>query len=263
MPTDDTIVSMNNITKKYGEVVALEDVDLHIQRGEVLGLAGDNGAGKSTLIKCLSGAVKPDNGSISIDGDEVTITNPRVAQTHGIETTFQDLALAENLTVTRNIFLGRELTIGPGLIGLLKKKEMQSRSKDLLDQLEINVEPDAIVGDLSGGEQQLVAISRNLLSDPKVIIMDEPTSALSVEGAERVLDFIEELQAQGVTILLISHNIEYMKQVTDRIKVLYNGQDAGVLKTEEVTREKLVGRMISGAPDTQKDTTQISEPMSS
>ncbi|XVH33433.1 ATP-binding cassette domain-containing protein (plasmid) [Haloferacaceae archaeon DSL9] len=262
MPNDDILVSMNNISKRYGEVVALEDVDLHIRRGEVLGLAGDNGAGKSTLIKCLSGAIVPDKGSVAIDGNEVKVSNPRVAQKHGIETTFQDLALAENLTVTRNVFLGRELTIGAGLVGLLKKKEMRSRSEELLDRLGIDVDPDAVVGDLSGGEQQLVAISRNLLSDPELVIMDEPTSALSVEGAERVLDFIEELQSQGITILLISHNIEYMKQVTDRVKILYNGQDAGVLDTEDVTREKVVSRMISGAPEAQDETSAVSDPVS-
>lgn len=251
----DDVVAMEDITKTFGEVVALEGVDFTLREGEIHGLAGDNGAGKSTLIKCLAGVLSPDSGSIRIDGQSVTIDNPRVAKEMGIETTFQDLALADNLTVTQNIFLGRELVSGPqGLFGLLAKGRMRERAEELLEDLEIGVTPDAMVSDLSGGERQLVSISRTFLSDPDVIIMDEPTSALSVEGAERVLDLIEQLRDQGISIILISHNIEYMQRVSDRIKVLHNGYDAGDITAEEATRDEIVSRMIGGHPETEPET---------
>lgn len=246
MSNSSTIVSMEGLTKTYDGVIALEDVNLKLQRGEVLGLAGDNGAGKSTLIGCLAGATEPDSGMIQIDGEQVHIPNPRRAKVFGIETTFQDLALAGNLSVTQNIFLGRETVSGIGGFGILKKKDMRERAEELLDDLEITVDPTATVNGLSGGEQQLVAISRTLLSDPVIVIMDEPTSALSVEGANRVLNLIERMQDQGISIILISHNLEYMKRVTDRIKVLHNGHDAGVVEAEDVTRDTLVSLMVSG-----------------
>lgn len=252
MPDDDVIVAMESITKTFGEVVALRDVDFQLRRGEIHGLAGDNGAGKSTLIKCLAGALTPDSGRILVDGLEVDIENPRVAKQLGIETTFQDLALAGNLTVTQNIFLGREQVNGPkGIFGILQKRQMRDRAAELLDDLDIGVSPDALVSDLSGGERQLVAISRTLLSDPEIIIMDEPTSALSVEGAERVLELIEQMQREGISIILISHNIEYMQRVADRIKVLHNGRDAGNLSSEEATRDKIIARMIGGHPESE------------
>jgi ABC-type sugar transport system ATPase subunit len=246
----DVIIAMEHIAKRFGEVVALQDVNFTLRRGEIHGLAGDNGAGKSTLIKCLAGALTPDSGRILVEGREVSIDNPRVSKRLGIETTFQELALAGNLDVTQNIFLGREWASGPlDLFGVLQKRKMRKRVQELLDDLEIDVSPDAFVSDLSGGERQLVAISRTLLSDPEVIIMDEPTSALSVEGAERVLDLIERLQRQGISIILISHNLEYMTRVADRIKVLHNGVDAGDLSGEDITRDEIVARMIGGHPD--------------
>ncbi len=247
MTRDGTIVSMKGIHKTYGEVVALEDANLELRRGEVLGLAGDNGAGKSTLIKCLAGAVEPDRGTILMNGEPVDISTPRVAKDLSIETTFQQLALAENLTVTQNVFLGREDVAGVGGFGVLNKTSMRERAEELLAELEIGVDPEAEVSGLSGGEQQLVAISRTLLSDPKIVIMDEPTSALSVEGADRVLNLIRRMRCRGISILLISHNIEYMKKVADRIQVLHHGRDAGVVDAETATRDKLVSLMISGS----------------
>jgi ABC-type sugar transport system ATPase subunit len=246
----DDIVTMEGINKRFGEVVALQDVNLHLERGEVLALAGDNGAGKSTLIKCLAGAHQPDEGTITVDGEVVEIDSPRTSKRLGIETTFQDLAIAENLTVTQNIFLGREAVSGPNTVfGFLDKDRMRTRARQLLDDLEINVAPDAKLSNLSGGERQLVAISRTMLSDPKIVIMDEPTSALSVEGAERVLDLIGRMQEQGISILLISHNLEYMRQVANRIHVLHHGTDAGTLDAKGATRDDIVSRMIGGMPD--------------
>lgn len=241
---------MEGISKYFGEVVALEDVDLELRRGEVLALVGDNGAGKSTLIKCLAGVHEPDAGRIRVDGREVEIENPRDAKSMGIETAYQDLALAGNLTVTQNIFLGREETSTfEGLFGILDKDAMRTRAVELLDDLEIDIDPEATVRDLSGGERQLVALSRTLLSDPEVIIMDEPTSALSVEGADRVLALIDRLRDQGISIILISHNLEYTRQVADRVQVLFHGRNAGVLDAERATRDEIVSRMIGGHLD--------------
>lgn len=203
-----------------------------------------------TLIKCLAGAHTPTSGSIAVRGEPVEITNPRVAQNLGIETTFQELALADNLSVTQNIFLGREEMIGSeSLFGILNKEKMARRTDELLADLDIDVPPTAAVGDLSGGQRQLVAISRMLLSDPDIMIMDEPTSALSVEGADHVLDLIRTLQEQGISIIYISHNLEYLQGVADRIKVLHQGRDAGVVETEAVTRDEIVSRMIAEAPN--------------
>ncbi|WP_254278788.1 ATP-binding cassette domain-containing protein [Haloarcula marina] len=246
----DHIVEMEGITKKYGEVVALQDVTFNLRRNEVLALAGDNGAGKSTLIKCLAGAIHPDSGTIRVDGETVRIDNPRQAKDLGIETTFQDLAVAGNLTVTQNIFLGREEVNGyDSLLGVLNKKRMRKRAQELLDDLEIRVDVDEKVSNLSGGERQLVSISRTLLSDPKIVIMDEPTSALSVEGADRVLDLIDRMQNQGISIILISHNLDYIRRAADRIQILHQGQSAGILDGEQFDQDEIVKRMVGGMPD--------------
>jgi len=249
-PTDDHIVEMESITKKFGEVVALEDVDFRLRRNEVMALAGDNGAGKSTLIKCLAGAHQPTSGTIHIDGERVDIGSPRQAKDLGIETTFQDLAVAGNLTVTKNIFLGRENVTGPNtMFGILDRGSMRKRAEELLADLEIGVDVDTKVSNLSGGERQLVSISRTLLSDPKIVIMDEPTSALSVEGAERVLQLIERMQNQGISIILISHNLDYVQRAADRITVLHQGHSAGVIDKADVERADIVSRMVGGLPD--------------
>jgi ABC-type sugar transport system ATPase subunit len=247
------IIEMEEVSKHFGEVVALEDVDFQLRRNEILALAGDNGAGKSTLIKCLAGALQPTSGTIHVDGEQVKIDNPRVAKDLGIETTFQDLAVAGNLTVTQNIFLGREQVSGPNsLLGILDKSSMSKRAQELLDDLEIDVDIDAKVSNLSGGERQLVSISRTMLSEPKIVIMDEPTSALSVEGADRVLNLIERMQSQGISIILISHNLEYIQQAADRIQVLHQGRSAGVIENTEIDRDGIVKRMIGGVPDEER-----------
>jgi|AntDeeMinimDraft_4_1070355.scaffolds.fasta_scaffold02168_5 ABC-type sugar transport system ATPase subunit len=256
MSSDTPAVSMKDIEKRYGEIVALDGVDLTLRKGEILALVGDNGAGKSTLINCLAGVHSPTSGRIEVDGRKVTIDSPRESKQLGIETTFQDLALASNLTVAQNIFLGREEMKGPDLLfGLLDKQSMNERTRELLEDLNIDVEPDALVGDLSGGQRQLVAISRMLLTDPQVVVMDEPTSALSVEGADRVLDLIERLRDQGISVLLISHNLENVIQIADRVQVLYQGLDAGTVDGATTTRDEIVGRMVSGHPD-RKDARQ-------
>jgi ABC-type sugar transport system ATPase subunit len=175
--------------------------------------------------------------------------NPREAKQLGIETTFQELAIVNNLTVTENIFLGREDTIGSsGPLGILKRSRMRKESEELLTKLGIDIDPEQKAGNLSGGERQLVAISRTVLSDPHIVIMDEPTSALSVEGARQVLDLIGRMQDQGISILLISHNLDYLMEITDRIHVLHNGQDAGTIDTSSTSQKEITSRMISGLP---------------
>lgn len=247
---DDFIVEMEDITKTFGEVVALDGVTLRLRRNEVLALAGDNGAGKSTLIECLAGALKPDSGTIRVDGEVVDIDSPRRAKRLGIETTFQDLAVADNLTVTQNIFLGREQVVGlDGLLGVRDKGAMRKRARELLEELQIGVDVEERVSNLSGGERQLVSISRTMLSDPKIIIMDEPTSALSVEGAERVLTLIDRMQSRGISIILISHNLDYIRRAADRIHVLHQGTDAGILDGDDATQDDIVKRMVAGLPD--------------
>lgn len=247
--TDEHIVTMENIHKSYGEVVALNGVDMRLRDGEILGLAGDNGAGKTTLIKCLAGVHSSDEGHITLRGEQVTIETPGEAKRLGIETTFQELAVVNNLTVTENIFLGREDTIGGGgLFGILKRKNMRRKADELLSTLGIGVDPEAKTGNLSGGERQLVAISRTMLSDPDIVIMDEPTSALSVEGAKQVLNLIDRMKEQGISILLISHSLDYLMEVTDRIQVLHNGQNAGTFDTVSVSQDTITTRMVSGSP---------------
>ncbi|MBX0297294.1 ATP-binding cassette domain-containing protein [Haloarcula nitratireducens] len=249
----DHIVEMEAITKTFGEVVALRDVTFELRRNEVLALAGDNGAGKSTLIKCLAGALRPDSGTIRVDGEVVEIRNPRQAKELGIETTFQDLAVAGNLTVAQNIFLGREEVTGPNtMLGVLDKRAMRERARELLEDLEIRVDVDEKVANLSGGERQLVSISRTLLSDPKIVIMDEPTSALSVEGAERVLELISQMQNQGISIILISHNLDYVQRAADRIHILHQGRSAGVIDGPTADRDDIVSRMVGGMPDEER-----------
>jgi len=250
MTEREQILSVENVDKRFGEVVALQNVNLDLHQGEILGLAGDNGAGKSTLIKIINGAIQPDGGTILFDGEPVDLQNTRDAKQLGIQTTFQHLALAPNLTVTENIFLTRESVTGWGPLGFLRKREMRNRTQELLDQLGIDVDPTAEVGNLSGGEQQLVAISRTMLTEPEVIIMDEPTSALSVEGADKVTALINRMQDQGVSIILISHNLEWIHDIVDRVVVLHHGEVAGAFESDEVTRDTLVERMVRGRPST-------------
>lgn len=247
---DDLVLNMEGITKRFGEVVALNEVDFSVGQSEIMGLAGDNGAGKSTLIKCLAGVHKPNAGRIFFEGQPVTIGDPREAQRLGIETTYQELALAPNLTVAENIFLGRELTrTFGGVLTIRHKSRMVEMTDELLDQLDLDISPTSTVDNLSGGERQLVAIARTMLTDPTLVIMDEPTSALSVEAAEKILDLIERMRREGASVVVISHNFDHLRTVCDTISVLHAGENAGTLDAEEATRERIVQLMIAGRPD--------------
>ncbi len=238
-----SLVSLKTISKNFGAVSALTEVDLEIFPGEILALVGDNGAGKSTLIKILAGVLQPSYGSISFDGVPVTMPNPSAALRLGIATVFQDLALCENLDVVANIFLGRELNPLQ-----LDEVAMEVRAWTLLGELSARIpsvrEP---VAALSGGQRQTVAIARSLLMNPRVILLDEPTAALGVEQTAEVLNLIERVRGRGLGVVIISHNMEVVRAVADRIVVLRLGRNNGVFP-RDASNHDLVSA-ITGAED--------------
>jgi len=248
------VVEMRNIKKSFGAVQALRGVDLTLRYNEVLGLIGDNAAGKSTLMKVLSGAYIPDEGEIFIDGEKAHVSNPMDARRLGIEMVYQDYALANNLDVAANVFLGREavrLKLGP--IGVMDYRQMEQETKSLISRLKIDI-PSVRqkVERLSGGQRQAVAIARATAFDAKVIIMDEPTAALSVAAIDKVLELIRELKAQGASIIIISHRLEDIYRVSDRMIVLRLGRKVSDKPVEgdiHEFRERVVAYMIGARDD--------------
>jgi len=224
MSDQQPILKASNLTKRYGRVVALDRAELDLYPGEVLGLIGDNGAGKSSLIKALSGAVRPDSGTIWLNGEEVSFNSPIQARDAGIETVYQNLALSPALSITDNMFLGRELRV-PGFLGNVFRKldrtEMEKQARNKLSELGLltiqNINQS--VETLSGGQRQGVAVARAAAFGSKVIIMDEPTAALGVKESRRVLDLIQDVRARGIPIILISHNMPHVFEVADRIHI--------------------------------------------
>lgn len=250
---------MRSIKKNFAAVQALKGVDLALHHNEVLGLMGDNAAGKSTLMKVLSGAYIPDGGEILIEGNKTHFSNPMDARRQGIEMVYQDYALANNLDVSANVFLGREmvsLRLGP--VGVLDYRHMEQETKNLLNRLKIDIPSvHQKVERLSGGQRQAVAIARATAFDAKVIIMDEPTAALSVAAIEKVLELVRELKAQGASIIIISHRLEDIFRVSDRMIVLRQGRkvcDTAVGGDIHEFRERTVAYMI-GARDDFSDNT--------
>jgi len=238
------MLSLRGISKTFGAVNALTDVDLDVEAGEVLAIVGDNGAGKSTLVKILAGVHQADSGTISFDGAEVQIHDPSAAIHLGIATVFQDLALCENLSVVDNLFLGRAL--GPWR---LDQVAMEVKSWELLQQLSVKIATVRVpVATLSGGQRQTVAIARSLLGEPRVIILDEPTAALGVAQTAEVLDLIERLRGRNLGVIMISHNMENVLAAADRIVVLRLGRNNGEFDAGTVSSEDLVAS-ITGATD--------------
>lgn len=238
------LLSLRGISKRFGAVDALTDVDLDVAAGQVVAIVGDNGAGKSTLVKVLAGAHRADTGTITFAGQEVTITSPADAHALGIATVFQDLALCENLNVVENLFLGQELRRGR-----LDEVAMELRSWELLRQLSAKIPTVRIpVASLSGGQRQTVAIARSLLGDPKVIILDEPTAALGVAQTAEVLDLIERLRDRELGVIMISHNMEDVRAVADDVVVLRLGRNNGVFDAATVSSQDIV-TAITGASD--------------
>jgi simple sugar transport system ATP-binding protein len=252
--TELPIVEMINIKKSFGAVQALRNVAITLNQGEVLGLVGDNAAGKSTLMKVLSGAYIPDEGEILINSQKVHITNPEDSRRLGIEMVYQDYALVNNLDVSANVFLGREIVkwkIGP--IRMMDKKSMEQQAQSLLDRLKIEIKSVRLkVENLSGGQRQAVAIGRATAFDAKVIIMDEPTAALSIAAIGKVLDLIRELKNLGSSIIMISHRLEDIYEVSDRVIVLRHGRkvaDCPVSGDIREFREQIVSFMIGARDD--------------
>jgi ABC-type sugar transport system ATPase subunit len=249
------IVELRGIKKNFGAVQALRGVDLALQQNEVLGLVGDNAAGKSTLMKVLSGAYIPDGGEIHIEGQKVHFTGPENARQLGIEMVYQDFALANNLDVASNIFLGREVVrLNLALLKVMNKRRMEEEARRLVDRLKIDIASVRLkVENLSGGQRQAVAIGRSTAFNAKVIIMDEPTAALSVAAIGKVLDLIRELKRQGSSIIIISHRLEDIFQAADRVVVLRHGRKVGDLPVEGTSlaeiREKVVARIVGAVDD--------------
>ena len=248
------VVEMRNIKKNFGAVQALRGVDLALLQGEVLGLVGDNAAGKSTLMKVLSGAYIPNEGEILIEGEKAHFANPMDARRQGIEMVYQDYALANNLDVAGNVFMGREvvsLKLGP--LGVMNYPYMEQETRDLLNRLKIDISSVRLkVERLSGGQRQAVAIARATAFDAKVIIMDEPTAALSVAAIDKVLELVRELKAQGSSIIIISHRLEDIYQVSDRMIVLRQGRKVSDKVVEgdiHEFRERVMAYMIGARDD--------------
>ena len=245
------VLELSGISKRFGAVQALSDVDLALYAGEVVALVGDNGAGKSTLVKVIAGVNPADSGEIRFEGQRVTIQRPHEAQALGIATVYQDLALCDNLDVVANLFLGAEETAG----GVLDEIAMERRATELVDSLSVQIPSVRIpVASLSGGQRQTVAIARSLLGDPKVVILDEPTAALGVAQTAHVLDLIERMRDRGLAVILISHNLADVRAVADRAVVLRLGRNAGDYQVARTSQEDIVAAITgaSGAPPSRR-----------
>jgi len=244
---DAPLLELSSIGKHFGAVVALSAVDLRVHGGEVVGLVGDNGAGKSTLVKIASGVMTPTDGTLAFRGDEVTLHGPGDAAELGIAVVHQNLALCDNLDIVGNLFLGHERR-RPRRSRLLDEVAMEQQAMRLLARLSVGTRPDmrASVGSLSGGQRQTIAMARALIGDPRVALLDEPTAALGVAQSRQVLDVVRRMRADGMGVLIISHNIADVFAVCDRIVVLRLGRVVAELETEQTTPEAVVAA-ITGA----------------
>jgi simple sugar transport system ATP-binding protein len=241
------LLEMRNIRKSFGGLKALEDVTLELRRGEVLGLVGDNAAGKSTLMKILTGFYHADSGRIVLDGKEVHIDSPHTSKRLGIEMVYQNLELCQNLNVFENLYLGREILREP-VFRFLKRREMERQSVEILHKLKIEIQdPRKRVDRLSGGQQQAVAISKAVSFNPKMLILDEPTANLAVKEIGKVLDIVQQLKAHGISAIFISHRLDDVFCVCDRIFVLRGGRRVTVKQTAETNHDEIVRSMFLGA----------------
>ena len=242
------LLDIRDVSKHFGGVTALNGVSLQLNAGEVVALAGDNGAGKSTLIKTISGVYQADGGEIRLKGEVVKFATPEAARGHGIETIYQDLALADNLSIGANIFLGREpMTKAFGFLPVLDRQKMAKAAQETMAQLDFHVTRlDAPVGNFSGGQRQAVAIGRAVYWNAQVLIMDEPTAALGVPEQRKVVSLIKTLKAQGRGIIFISHNLQDIFAVSDRIVVLRRGTLAGERLIAETNHDEIVKLMVGG-----------------
>lgn len=249
----EPILSVRHLSKRFGGLVAVNDVSWDVFPGEVVALLGDNGAGKSTLIKCISGVYQADDGEVLFRGERTRFTRPIDALQNGIETIYQDLALAQNLDVPANIFLGREMKLRyfGGLIRMLDERRMLKESKTALDSLQIHFpnlsQP---IESLSGGQRQAVAIARAVYWDARLMIMDEPTNNLGVPEQQKVLELIRRLRDQGVPVILITHTLPDVFAVSDRLMVMHRGRKVTEKRTADTSTEELVQYMVGARDDT-------------
>jgi D-xylose transport system ATP-binding protein len=240
----EPILEIRKLNKSFGPVHVLHDVDLNVYPGEVTALVGDNGAGKSTLVKCVAGINGIDSGEVRFEGNPVTITDPRVATGLGIEFVYQDLALADNLDITQNMFLGREIR----RFGFLADGEMERKARETLIGLSVRTVSSVrqLVANLSGGQRQTVAIAKAVLWNSKVVFLDEPTAALGVAQTRQVLDLVRRLADQGLGVVLISHNMNDVMEVADRVAALYLGRVAAEVMTKDSSTTQIVELITAG-----------------
>lgn len=240
------LLQMRGIAKNFGAIEALRGVDLELEPGEVLGLMGDNGAGKSTLVKIIAGNFPPSQGQFELEGDECHFHRPVDARARGIEVVYQDLALCDNLTAAANVFLGREAKKRFGPFRFLDFAAMYERAGELFAELKSETRPRDLVRQMSGGQRQAVAIARTRLSNPKIVLMDEPTAAISVRQVAEVLDLIRRLRDQGIGIILISHRMPDVFTVCDHVAVLRRGEKVAEKRIDDTSPEEITG-LITGA----------------
>ncbi len=248
MSPAETLLEVRNLSKNFGPVQALSDLSMKVRAGEVVALAGDNGAGKTTLIKAISGVYAPSSGEIFLKGKPVSFASPQEARDQGIETIYQDLALADNLTIGANIFLGREpMRRAFGFLPVLDRAKMAEAAKSTMALLDFHVSRlDAPVSNFSGGQRQAVAIGRAVYWNAQILIMDEPTAALGVPEQRKVIQLIHQLKAQGRGVIFISHNLQDIFAVADRIVVLRRGVQAGERRIVDTTHDEVVKLMVGG-----------------
>jgi D-xylose transport system ATP-binding protein len=250
-------LSVRGATKRFGAVLALDDVDLDVHPGEVLAVLGDNGAGKSTLIKCIAGTHAPDSGQVLFEGQEVHIHGPKDAARLGIEVVYQDLALCDNLDVVQNMYLGRELNRAQ----VLSEAPMEQHTSETLKSLAVTTIKSVrqTVATLSGGQRQSVAVARAVMWNSKLVILDEPTAALGVAQTEQVLALVRRLGEQGLGVILISHNLHDVFETADRITGLRLGRDIGVYDRRTTTQQVVVEAITAGVPTKVAGITQSEE----
>ncbi len=241
-----TVLELRHISKHFGAIEAVKDVSFELGAGEVVGLMGDNGAGKSTLVKMMAGNFLPSSGSLLMDGKEIVMHRPIEAREHGIEIVHQDLALCDNLTAAANVYLGRELRLGFGPLRILDYATMYRRAGEIFAELKSETRPRDLVKKMSGGQRQAVAIARTRLSNAKIVLMDEPTAAISVRQVAEVLNLIRRLRDQGITVVLISHRMPDVFTVADRVVVMRRGTKVADKQIAKSSPEEVTG-LITGA----------------
>jgi simple sugar transport system ATP-binding protein len=244
-----SVLELRHISKHFGAIEAVKDVSFALEPGEVVGLMGDNGAGKSTLVKMMAGNFRPSSGDMLMDGKEIVMHRPIEAREHGIEIVHQDLALCDNLTAAANVYLGRELSTGFGPFRILDYPSMFRRAGEIFAELKSETRPRDLVKKMSGGQRQAVAIARTRLSNAKIVLMDEPTAAISVRQVAEVLNLIKRLRDQGITVVLISHRMPDVFTVADRVIVMRRGTKVADKAIAKSSPEEVTG-LITGAIET-------------